>query len=173
MWHILHHCLTWGALLLCCTTLLRKPSLELDGSASQALSGPCSCCVPWKYGKLRGKLRCPSFDKSGDYAFEMIGSTKLGEITTQFEGQQLNDVHLFSQLALQPLIMMYMLYIWTLPVLSLTQRSVNDIPVLLSLRSLALYLNTPAWKIANFGQIKNISIFDISSLFFNERLSEK
>lgn len=155
----------FGAFLLCCTTLLRKPSLELDGYASQALSGPCSCCIPWKYGKLHGKLRCPSFDKSGDYSFEMIGSTKLGEITTRFEGQQLNDVHLFSQLALQPLIMIYMIYIWTLPVLSLTQRSVNDIPVLLSSRSLALYLNTPAWKIPNLGQIKNISIFDISTCF--------
>lgn len=123
LWPILHHCLTWGAFRLCCTTLLRKPSLELDGCASQVLSGPCSC-IPWKYGKLRGKLRCPSFDKSGNYSFEMIGSTKLGEITTWFEGQQLNDVHLFSQLALQPLIMIYMLYIWTLPVLSLTQHSV-------------------------------------------------
>lgn len=163
-WHILHHCLTWGALLLCWTTLLRKPLLELEGSVSQALSGPCSCCIPWKYRKLCGKLRCPSFDKSGHYAFEMIGSTKLGEITTRFEGQQLNDVHLFSQLALQPLIMIYMLYIWTLPVLSLTQHSAKDIPVLLLSRSLALYLNTPAWKIPNLGQIKNISIIDIPSL---------
>lgn len=61
-----------------------------------------------------------------------------------------------------------MLYIWTLPVLSLTQRSVNDIAVLLSSRSLAWYLNTPAWKIPNLGQIKNIYIFDISTFFMKD-----
>lgn len=42
------------------------------------------------YEKLCDNMRCPSFDTFDIHFCKMIDNTKLGEITNQFEGQQVN-----------------------------------------------------------------------------------
>lgn len=70
------------------------------------------------YGKWCGNVRCPSFDKCDMHFYKMTDSTKLGEITNQFEGQQVNYVlcwqndNFFFRLAIKLSVMIFLLWKW-------------------------------------------------------------
>lgn len=124
-------------------------------------------------GKLWAKMRRPSFVKCDINFYKMIDSSKLEEITNQFEGQQVNYVQVFSVSTsgndVFSLKMIYIVFLYRGDVVraeSLTLCRFNDLPVIVSSQlTVAFMLQHFSMKVRTYeGHLKFFNL--LSACFF-------